>query len=56
MLDAVTAAILPVIDPYDIRSKRLCVIGLVDDLLNDDHFSVIESSDNESQPELHVFR
>ena len=53
-LDAISGAVIPAIDPYDIRSRRLCANGLVDDLFNDDYFSVVESSDSESQPALHL--
>ena len=53
-LDAVTGAVCPIIDPCDIMRRRLCVNGLVDNLFIDDHYSVVASSDAESQPELHL--
>ena len=50
-VDAATGVVFIVICPYDIRCRRLSVNGHVDDFLIDDHVTVIESSDSESQPE-----
>ena len=51
-IDAVTGVVFAIIDPHDIRCRRLCVNVPVDDLFIDEYYPVVESSDFESQPEL----